>query len=154
MTITSVNSSTFVADTIILIRDKLISNITDPLSASRTGNEKFILTEYPRRPVRYPIITVVDSGVTQPIRLGMQSEGTAINLTVEIRIWARNVVERDELFDSIYNWLRTNQYGGADALTDAQLHDFALTSAININEPGDAGIKSKVMEIKYLFICE
>ena len=153
MAITSVSSQTFLADAVNLIRDKLRNNITDPISSKRTGNEKFVLTSYPQRPVKYPIITVVDSGTVQPARLGMQSEGTVITLTLEIRIWARNVKERDELFDSVYNWLRTNQFGGSDALTDAKLHDFTLVSAVNVDEPGESGIKSKVMEVQFLFIC-
>ena len=32
MTITSISSSTFIADTINLLRDKLTSNITDPIN--------------------------------------------------------------------------------------------------------------------------
>ena len=152
MTITSISSSTFVADTINFIRDKLILNITDPISGSRAGNEKFVMTSYPQRPVKYPIITVVDSGITQPIRLGMQSEGTAINFPLEVRIWARNVKERDEIFDLVYTYLRTNQFSGDD-ITGANLHDFKLNSLVNVDEPGEAGIKSKVMEVQYLFIC-
>jgi len=152
MAITSVASATFVADSVNLIRDNLATNITDPITSKRVGNEKFVMTSYPKRPVKYPLITVVDSGVSQPIRLGMQSEGTAITLPLEIRIWARNVVERDELFDSVYNYLRTNQFSGDD-ITGANLHDFSLTSAVNVDEPGKEGIKSKVMSIQYLFIC-
>lgn len=150
--ITSVSSSTFIADTINYIRDKLLANITDPISSKRAGNEKFVLTEYPQRPVTYPIITIVDRGVSQPQRLGMQSESTVIRMTLEIRIWATNVKERDELFDSIYDYLRTNQLSGDD-ITGANLHDFKLNSVVNVSESGEAGIKSKVMEISYLFIC-
>ena len=153
MTITSVASTTFLADTVNLIRNNLNSNITDPISATRPGGEKFVLTEYPKRAVTYPIITVTDAGITQPQRLGMQSESTAIFITLEIRIWAKNVVQRDELFDSIYTWLRTNQFGGSEALTDAELHDFTLNSVVNVNEIGQEGIKSKVLEVQFLFIC-
>ena len=147
MTITEVSSATFVADTINLIRDKLNDNITDPLS--RSAPERFILTEYPRRPVRYPIITVTDTGSTQEGKLGMGSEGTILRLGVEIRIWGRNVKERDELFDSVYNYFRTNQLSGDD-LTGANLHDFSMGSAVNIAEKD---VKIKVMEINYLFLC-
>jgi len=145
MTITSVSSSTFLADAIILIRNNLKTNISNVNSR--------VYTSYPKVNVVYPMITVIDKGITQPQRLGMQSEGTAITITLEIRIWANNVKERDELFDSTYDWLRTNQFGGSSALTDAELHDFTLSSAVNVDEPGDAGIKSKVMEVRFLFIC-
>jgi len=153
MTITEVSSSTFLADAINLIRDKIKNNVTDPITSTRPTNERFCLTSYPKRAVTYPIITVTDRGITQPARLGMGSESTAINLDIEIRIWARNVKERDELFDSIYNYLRTNQLD-TDGLVDANLNGFSLSSAVNVDELGEAGIRSKVMEVRFLFICE
>jgi len=152
MAITQINSQTFLADAVNLIRNNLASNITDPISGSRGTNEKFVMTSYPKRKVKYPVITVVDSGISQPLRLGMQSEGTAITLPLEIRIWARNVKERDELFDEVYDYLRTNQFSGDD-ITGANLHDFRLNSAVNVDEPGQEEIKSKVMEVQYLFLC-
>lgn len=151
MTITSVQSKTFLADTVNLIRDKLKSNITDPISTIRASGQKFVFTSYPKDSVTYPIITITDRGISQPLRLGMGSEGTAINMDLEIRIWARNVKERDELFDSVYNYLRTNQIS-SDDLVGANLSGFQLSAAVNIDEPGQEGIKSKVMEVRYLII--
>jgi hypothetical protein len=148
MTITSISSATYVADLVNFIRDKLSSNITDPLSGKRVSSEKFVMTEYPRREVKFPIITVVDRPSRQEQRLGMQSEGTILRLTIEIRAWARNVKERDELYDSIHNYLRTEQF---DTLTGANLHDFALGSVVNISEPD---VKSKVAEFTWLYVCE
>jgi hypothetical protein len=148
MTITEINSATFVADLVNYIRDKLLSNITDPLG-SRSGNNRFVLTEYPQRPVRYPIITVTDSGSRQEAKLGMGSQGTALRLTLEIRIWARNVKERDELFDEIHEYLRSNQLSG-DETTGANIYDFNLASVVNVSEEN---IKSKVMEVQYLFLA-
>lgn len=152
MTILTVASSTFLADAINLIRDKLRTNITDPISSSRPGTEKFVLTSYPKRGVTYPIITVTDRGIVQPQRLGMASEGTVIRMTIEVRIWARNVKERDELFDSVYDWLRDNQLTASTGLSDSNLHDFTLSSAVNVDEEGEAGIKSKVCEFRFLVI--
>jgi len=144
MAITSVSSATFVADTVNFIRDKLKTNITAVSSR--------VYTSYPKVNVIYPMITIVDSGISQPMRLGMQSEGTLITLPLEIRIWTKNVKDRDEIFDSVYDYLRTNQFSGDD-ITGANLHDFKLTSAVNVDEPGKIGIKSKVMTVEYLFIC-
>ena len=90
MTITSVRSGTFIADIVNLIRDKLKTNITAVSSR--------VYTSYPQRDVIYPMITVVDTGTTQEGKLGMGSEGTALRLGIEIRIWGRNVKERDEIF--------------------------------------------------------
>ena len=80
----------------------------------------------------------------------MQSEGTTLRLGVEVRVWGRNVKERDELFDDVHNWLRTNQFGGSDATTDAELHDFSMSSQVNVTEDN---IQSKVMEVTYLFLA-
>ena len=145
MAITSVSSSTFVADTVNFIRDKLKAQ-----SFTNVGSR--VYTSYPKINVIYPMITIVDSGISQPLRLGMQSDATAITLPLEIRIWAKNVVDRDEIFDSVYNYLRTNQFSGDD-ITGANLHDFKLKSVVNVDEPGKIGIKSKVMTVEYLFIC-
>lgn len=144
MTITSVESATFVADTVNFIRDKLKIRIT------AVSNR--VYTSYPKVNVIYPMITIVDSGISQPLRLGMQSEGTVLTLPLEIRIWAKDVKTRDEIFDSVYTYLRTNQFSGDD-ITGANLHDFKLKSAVNVDEPGKIGIKSKVLTVEYLFIC-
>ena len=152
MTITNVNSSTFLSDAILLIRDKLRSNITDPISSSRPATEKFVVTSYPQRAVTYPIISVVDRGINQSRRLGMASEGILISLNVEIRIWATNVAQRDELTQQVFNYLRQNQLDTTTGLSESNLHDFTLLSAVNITEDGEGGIKSKVCEYNFLII--
>jgi len=152
MSIVSVSGATFLADSIILIRDKLLTNITDPLTASRPATEKFVMTSYPQRAVTYPLITIVDRNISQPQRLGMGSEGTVLTITLEIRIWARNVRERDELFDQVYTYLKGNQLDATTGLVASNLNNFKLNSAINISEDGEQGIKSKVCEFSFLFI--
>ena len=147
MTVEEVSSKTFMQDFIVLIRDNLRNNINDPIT--RPSNEQFVLTSYPRNPVKYPIITVVDTGTTQEGKLGMGSQGTLLRLGIEIRIWARNVKERDELFSEVYDYFRTNQLLG-DKTIDANLYDFSMGSAVNVSE---SDVKLKVMEIKYLFLC-
>ena len=152
MTITSVSSATFLADSIILIRDKLKTNITDPITSSRPSGETFVRTAYPKRAVTYPILTVTDRGMVQPQRLGMASEGTLIMMDIEIRVWARNVAERDELTQQVYNYLRTNQLDTTTGLADSNLHDFTLSSVVNVDEEGEAGIRSKVCEYRFLVV--
>lgn len=149
--VTEVKSATFVEDLIILIRDKLSENINDPLAGTRTAADRFVMTSYPRREVKYPVITVVDKGGNTSSRLGMRSDIYILNAILEIRIWARNVKERDEIYDEVFQWIRTNQLTGADSLANAKLHDFSLNSYVNINEPDT---KSKVMEVSFLFLTE
>ena len=147
MTVPKVNSATFMSDLIILIRDKLIRNIDDPLN--RPASQKFVMTSYPQNVVTYPVITVTDTGSRQEGKLGMGSQGTIIRLGIEIRIWARNIKERDNVFNDVHEWLRTNQIEGDD-LNDANLYDFNMDSVVNVSEPD---VKSKVMEVTYLYLC-
>ena len=144
MAITKVNSATFLSDTIILIKDKLKINIS-----SVNGR---VYTSYPKQAVTYPMISVTDRGIIQPSRMGMASEGTILTIDVEIRVWARNVKERDEIFQEIYEYLRTNQLDTTTGLSDSNLHDFTLMSVVNVSEDGDAGIQSKVMEVRFLVL--
>jgi len=144
MTITEVSSSTFLADTIILIRDKLKTNI------SSVNNR--VYTSYPSHDVIYPMISVTDRGIIQSQRLGMASEGTILNMTVEIRIWTKSVKDRDEITQEVYDYLRGNQLDTTTGLSDSNLHDFSLSSAVNVDEEGTAGIRSKVCEYKFMVI--
>jgi hypothetical protein len=151
MTITSISNAKFLADSVNLIRNLLTTNITDPIASKRTGNEKFVMTSYPQRPVKYPIITVVDRDITQPRKMGMGSESFILILTIEIRIWARNIVERDELFDEIFSYFQGHQYT-TTSLVDAHINEWTLDSVVNISEEGEAGIKSKVLQYKFMFV--
>ncbi len=48
MTITNVNSATFLADTVNLLRNDLSINITDPIVTTRSASSKFVMTSYPK----------------------------------------------------------------------------------------------------------
>jgi len=150
-----VDSSNFLTETVTFVRDDLVSNITDPISGTRAANERFVMTSYPKRAVRYPIITV--RGIFSDIRrLGMQSEQHQVRIPVEVRIWARNVVERDSLAQQVFNRMRQNQFGAGSTSSFMELHDFTLLSTVDVDEPigeeGEQSIKSKVMEIEYFTI--
>jgi len=151
MTVTSVSTNTYLSDTIILLRDSIRDNVTDPIASSRPANETFCRTSYPQRPVTYPIITIRDVNQSTT-RLGIGSELHLVTFTIEIRIWARNVKERDELTQEVINHLRSTYFSGASPKVEANLHDFEVLSAVNVDEPGDGGIKSKVIEIQYSFV--
>lgn len=146
-----VASATILRDTIFYIKDWLDGEVTDPISSTRSAVEKFIMTSYPARAVTYPIITIKDvnsEGVTQ---LGFQSEAMQHYVTMEVRVWARNVKERDDLADSVYSKLKDNQIGATGTSQAADLHDFRLLSSINIDDPN--GPKSKVMTFRFLFVA-
>lgn len=146
-----VNSSNFLTETILWVRNTLRTRVTDPISGSRSGGEHFVMTSYPQRSVKYPIITIQDVG-SDAGNIGMGSEMQLIRIRLEIRVWARNVKERDEIAQEVINDLRTYQTDLAGSIKGADLHDFNTTSMVNVNELGEGGIKSKVITIQYLFI--
>lgn len=148
----TIQTSTFISDSVIFIRDYLQANVADPIS-NRATNEKFVMTSYPERPVKYPIITVKITNISDIRRLGMRSELHWMRLPVEIRIWARNVKEKDELSQLVFNTLRANQFGGGNSTSDdKEMHDFVLRNSIDIDEEGRTGIKSRVFETEYTAI--
>lgn len=149
MPITQVNSSTFLADSVLLIRDILLTNITDPITATRPTGEKFVVTAYPMRAVTYPLITVVDRGITEFRKGGMNSNVGINRLGIELRIWARNVKERDELAQQVLDYLRGQQQTSS---TTRLMHDYRIDGLANVDEPGFAGVKSKIISISFLEI--
>ena len=149
MTITSVATSTFLADTVILIREEIVANITDPISATRPSGERFCTTAYPKRSVTYPIVTVVDRGLTDYRKGGMASTVSYHTLSIEVRVWGRNVKERDEISQAIYNRFRTRQVSFS---TTELMHDYKVSNMTNVDEPGEQGIKSKILTISFLEI--
>ena len=138
-----VASATILADTMFFIRDFLRTNITDPIT--RLANEQFIMTSYPQLPTSYPLITIKDLNITSE-SLGLQSEDQWITLTIEIRVWGRNVVERAEIAQDIVDELRSRMV----TLSSSQaMHNYRFGSMVNVDEPGDQGIKSKILNIEF-----
>jgi len=148
--VTSITTATFIRDATIFLRDELL-NITDPVSGSRAGNEKFVMTSYPKRDVRYPIITIKNTALSFPVAAGQQSEIHIADVSFEVRVWARNEYEKDGLTQNVLNQLRGFQYDG-DGSIQAGLFDFQLLSLVNVDEDGEQAVKSKVMEVGYRFV--
>lgn len=150
MTVTTINTSTFISDITIFIRNELVSNLSDPLGTRATG-EKFVMTSYPERDVKYPIITLQTINVQEIRKLGMQTEMHYVEIPLEIRVWARNVKERDYLSQAVINQLRSFEHD-SDGTVQARLTDFRIENAVNVDEAGIGGIKSRVIQVRYKFI--
>ena len=136
MAITAITTTSFIGDAVIYIRDDLLTNVTDPISSTRDAAEKFCLTAYPRRKTTYPLITVKSRGFNAIQRGGMRSSVTINRLGIEIRIWARNVVERDELAQSVLDRLRSIQLTSTTGSIAVGLFDFTIGSIIDVDEIG------------------
>lgn len=151
MVVSQVTTAKFIKQSVLLIRDLLRDNLTDPIASERPAGEKYVLTAYPQENTRYPVITVrsVDGSTVQ--RLGMKSEMAYVELLFELRCWARNEEEKDSMTQDSINVLRSKQHD-ADGTTAKRLHDPLLLSMNNLDEPGDSGIKSKIVRVSYKFI--
>jgi len=145
------SSSTFISDTVKQIRDMLAAGITDPISSTRPSTSRFVMTSYPRRAAVYPIITVTCPEIGTGRHTGQSSEGMIQPLRVEIRVWSRNVKERDQLFEQIYHYLRTNQLD-TNSTSEFGLHDFTPVSAVQVSEEGEGGIHSWILEVDYFAV--
>lgn len=139
-----------ISETVKWIRNVLDNNITDPISEDRGKKERFVMTSYPSREVKYPIITITQKGLDSR-SLGMQSETQLYTMRIEVRIWAKDEKQRDTLGEQAITFLKNYQKDtlGSD---NQNLYGFRVLSAVNVDDPDAPHPKSKVLEIQYLFI--
>jgi len=142
-----IQSSTFIENIVLFIRDKLRAQITDPISRAGNGTS-FVFTSYPKVQVQYPIITVKQLNL-QTRKLGMSSETHFATIGLEVRIWARNSKECDELSSDVVDALRQAEYGSEG--TDIEgIYGFQITSMTPLVElSGDNTIHNKILGVKY-----
>jgi len=138
-------------DVLFFLKNDLSSNITDPLAGAgvRQGGSSFVMTSYPQKTVNYPIITIKKVNQDE-VRAGMQTVAMDITLVIEIRIWARNEKEKDELNDQVTERLRDIQFTSGGSVEN-DFHDFNILSAVEVDEEGQRGIKSRIIQLQYKF---
>ena len=148
-----VNSSNLIADTLFFIKNSLTSGttaITDPIANSRQADSKFVMTSYPQRQAVYPLVTI--KLINQRAkRAGMQTEAMDVELTFEIRVWARNQKEKDDLSNKVYQTLRDIQFTSSTGSVALDLHHYELLSDVEVDEPGEGNPKCRIVQIKYYF---
>ena len=152
---TQISTTTFIADAITYIKELLrggitdITGLTDPIT--RPSTQRYVMTRYPDRASTYPIVSVVDRGISTIQSGGMQSTVLVILNNLEVRVWARNVEEADEIAQSVLDLLRTNQFT-AGGLRASNAFDFKFGPIQNVYETGIQGIKSKVIPISFFSV--
>src|SRR3990167_2458757 len=127
----AVTSANFIADVLYFIKNDLNSNITDPISSSRNAESKFVMTSYPQRLAQYPLITIKLIN-QEGKRAGMQTNAMDVIANIEIRIWARNQKEKDDLTTLIYKGLRDIQFTAVTGSIANNLYDYQLVSAVEV----------------------
>jgi len=145
-----IESGTFPRDILFFIKNDFLSNITDPLTAARTTQSKFVMTSYPQRKVEYPLITIKLTNFSGTSS-GMQTNAMDVILNLEIRIWGRNQKEKDELANDCYKRLRDIQFTASTGSIANYLHNFKLLSAVEVDEDGEDQPKSRLLNIQYNF---
>jgi len=140
---------TLISDLLFFLKDYLISNIDDPVSASRGSSSKFVMTSFPEREVKYPLIVLQITNVEET-RAGMQTTAMDISLTAEIRIWSKSVAQSDKLCQNILDKLADIQFIN-DGSIDNDFHDFNILSTVRVDEPGKGGTKSRIIQLQYRF---
>lgn len=142
--------STLFRDLLFWLKSQLSSNITDPISGSRGSSSAFIMTSYPEREVKYPLITLDISNVNQT-RAGMQTTTMDISLTVEVRIYSESKGLSDRISQEVLNYLASIQFTASTGSTANDFHDFTIDSAVPIDEQGEGGTHQRVIQLNYKF---
>lgn len=141
---------TLFSDLLGWLKEQLNTNIEDPISSTRGNSSKFVMTSYPEREVKYPLITLEITNSEQS-RAGMQTTNMDITLTLEIRIWSKSVAQSDKLSQEILNYLANIQFDASSGSVDNDFHDFGINSVIRVDEPGKGGNKSRIIQLNYRF---
>lgn len=142
--------STLYSDLLFFLKDQISSNVTDPISSGRGSSSAFVMTSYPEREVKYPLITLEITN-TEEARSGMQTTAMDITLTVEIRIWSKSVAQSDKLSQEILDFLANIQFTASTGSVAKDFHDFGINSVIRVDEPGKGGNKSRIIQLNYSF---
>jgi len=145
-----VESGTFIRDLLFYVKDTLTTGVTDPITATRSTQSRFVMTSYPSRFTQYPLITVKLSNYSGPSS-GMQTNAMDITAIIEIRVWARNQKEKDELANDCFIVLRDAQHTASTGSIANYIYDFALLSAVEVDEDGENQPKSRILEVQYKY---
>ena len=146
----TVSSNTFIRDVLFFIKNSLTTGVTDPITATRNSQSAFIMTSHPQRFVEYPLITIKLTNQSA-VSAGMQTNAMDVVISIEIRVWARNQKEKDELANDCYIVLRDLQFTASTGSVANYLYDFELLSAVEIDEDGTNQPKSRILGIQYKF---
>lgn len=141
---------TIIKDVLGFLKNELNTNITDPISATRGSSSKFVMTSYPEREVKYPLITLEVTNIEES-RAGMQTAAMDVSLTVDMRIWTLSVTQSDKLASEILDRLADIQFTSEIGSIANDFHDFNVGSVIRVDEPGKGKTKSRIIQLSYRF---
>ena len=141
---TILDRTKFIKDGIFVIGSLLAESITDPQSTNRTSNEKFVLTAWPDRPVRYPVISVEQTELNSK-SIGTKGLNSLTSINMEIMIFSKSTNERDILAGSIFAVMEQNQA----VISASGLIDQRFYNITNMDDSGSQGLHKKLLGVKY-----
>lgn len=151
-----ITDSTIIHQSLLNLRDILTSGCSDPISATRTSDSKFITLKGSRRPKEFPVV-VLDCVSSSSYPLGIASEAMGINLIFRADIQSTSVGYDskgvDWVYDDVFDALRTNQRG-ISPISGTESHglkDFRLLNVMNIDEPGPEGLHRRILTFRYTY---
>lgn len=139
-----------IRDVLFFLKDDFSSNITDPISSIRGNTSKFVMTSFPEREVKYPLITLEVANIEET-RAGMQTTNMDIFLTIEIRVFSLSVTQSDKLAQEVLDRLADIQFTSSTGSIANDFHDLTIGSATRVDSPGERGVKSRIIQINYRF---
>jgi len=140
---------TIIGDVLFFLKSLISSNVTDPLTSSRGNSSAFVMTSFPEREVKYPMIVIQVTNIEEQ-RAGMQTTTMDMRLELEVRIWSKSVTQSDKMAQEILDLLGDKQFTSSGSI-DNDFHDINIGSTVRVDEPGQGGTKSRIIQLSYRF---
>ena len=141
--------NTLLKDILFFLKDQLSTNINDPL-ADRGKSSKFVMTSFPEREVKYPLITLEVNNIEES-RAGMQTIAMDVTLELSVSVWTKSVAQSDKITQEVLDHLADIQFNPTTGSIANDFHDFNVGSVIRNDEPGKGGVKSRIIQLNYRF---
>lgn len=147
------SAGSIVHDVVLAARGWIASGVTDPIAGTRPGSSVFTATNFPTKDVQYPIITIGAKRSTSHT-LGALNDLQQVYVDLQVRVYARNVKERDGLADAVNQTLRTGAYGVSSGSQPLGLFDFKQLNEGDLDEPDDKSKQKVYQKIQtYQYFC-
>lgn len=128
----------------------IVTNLYTKFTASLNSSWKsHVYTGYPGTSVDFPVIIITHAG-TRDEFVSLGTEYKRMFVTIRIEVWSKSTKERDQIWDDIYDVLRTN-YIGTDSFTSVKMFNMILLSCMNIDTDASkarGGIHRKIADIQ------
>ena len=154
----TISSSSIIHDAITKLADFLQNNLTDPRASRTHPNGTWVFPSYNEQRVEWPIVSLEHSGGMDEF-LAIGSENKNVGINIELTVQTDSIKQRDEVWDDIYDTLRTHWTTtdtNSDSMRSIGFSDCVVTFVHNVNTKaryGDGNIHWKVAEIHLEYVA-